>query len=154
MRFSTTLNAAAALCLSCSVESFTTAPLPNRECRYSSDRLASSHGYSPRSHMIPVPSTTATKALSMMAGFGAKKKETPPTPGAGKGQRVYERQMRSFNGLRGAGAEGVDVYVHRKGDDKFIFMGKAAWSSGISVERALQVRTSWEMLSVGGATAV
>lgn len=139
MRFSTTLNAAAALCLSFSVESFTTAPLPKRQCRYSSDQLASSHGSPPRSHMIPVPSNTATKALSMMAGFGAKKKETPPTPGAGKGQRVYERQMRSFNGLRGAGADGVDVYVHRKGDDKFIFMGKAAWSSGISVERALQV---------------
>ena len=78
----------------------------------------------------------------MMAGFGAKKKETPPTPGAGKGQRVYERQMRSFNGLRSAGAEGVDVYVHRKGEDKFIFMGKAAWSSGITVEKALQVRGS------------
>lgn len=144
MRFSTTLNVVAALCLSCSVESFTTAPLPTRQSRYSSDQLASSHGYySPRSHMIPVPSATttaaATKALAMMAGFGAKKKETPPTPGAGKGQRVYERQMRSFNGLRGAGAEGVDVYVHRKGDDKFIFMGKAAWSSGISVEKALQV---------------
>lgn len=98
--------------------------------------------------MIPVPSNTATMALTMMAGFGAKKKETPPTPGAGKGQRVYERQMRSFNGLRGAGAEGVDVYVHRKGEDKFIFMGKAAWSSGISVERALQVTT------IGGVTAV
>lgn len=27
----------------------------------------------------------------------------------------------------------------RKGDDKFIFMGKAAWSSGINVEQALQV---------------
>ena len=26
-----------------------------------------------------------------------------------------------------------------QGDDKFIFMGKAAWSSGITVEQALQV---------------
>ena len=142
MRFSTTLNVAATICLSCSVDSFTTAPLPTGQCRYSPDHLGSSHGYSPRPHMIPIPGTTTPKTITMMAGFGAKKKETPPTPGAGKGQRVYERQMRSFNGLRSAGAEGVDVYVHRKGEDKFIFMGKAAWSSGITVEKALQVRGS------------
>lgn len=84
----------------------------------------------------------------MMGGFGAKKKETPPVSGAGRGQHTYVRQMRNFNGLKEAGAESVDVYVHRKGDDKFIFAGKAAWSSGISVEQALQVRNfgnSWRL---------
>eukprot|EP00752_Nemacystus_decipiens_P016888 g15120.t1 len=73
----------------------------------------------------------------MMGGFGepVKKKKVV---GVGRGQEAYQRQVKSFNGLIGAGAEGTDVYVHREGDDKFIFMGKAAWSSGITVEQALQ----------------
>lgn len=87
----------------------------------------------------------------MMGGFGAKPKETPPAAGAGKGQRAYERQMRSFNGLREAGAEGKDVYVHRlaDGDNKFVFAGKVAWSSGVTIEQALQVRRgSWVVIGV------
>lgn len=144
MKLSTMLNASVALGLSCGVESFVMAPLPARQSRHSSDFVASSAANAPRSHMITHSRTARTTATRiMMAGFGAKKKETPPLAGAGKGQKVYERQMRAFNGLRGAGAEGVDVYVHREGDDKFIFMGKAAWSSGITVEQALQVRAFW-----------
>ncbi len=49
----------------------------------------------------------------MMGGFGepVKKKKSV---GVGRGQEAYQRQMKSFNGLRRAGAEGVDVYVHRE----------------------------------------
>lgn len=95
----------------------------------------------------PSTSTSGHSSTNMMAGFGEKKeKKAPPVPGAGKGQKAYQRQMQSFVGLREAGAEGVDVYVYRvtddkaRQDDKFIFAGKAAWSSGITVEKALQVR--------------
>lgn len=79
----------------------------------------------------------------MMAGFGAKKGKDAPRPqGAGKGQRAYERQIAAFKGLVNAGAEVVDVYVYQTEtkDDKFIFAGKVARSSGITVEQALQVR--------------
>ena len=91
--------------------------------------------------MIPTARTrTSSTTRVMMAGFGAKPKETPPATGAGRGQRVYERQVRSYKGLRAAGAEGIDVYVHRVGgDDKFIFAGKVAWSSEVSAEQAIQV---------------
>lgn len=75
-----------------------------------------------------------------MAGFGGKPKEKPQATGARKGQRSYERQVRSYKGLRAAGAEGLDVYVHRVGgDDMFIFAGKVAWSSEVSAEQSLQV---------------
>lgn len=49
----------------------------------------------------------------MMGGFGEPVKKKKPA-GVGRGQEAYQRQMKSFNGLRGAGAEGVDVYVHRE----------------------------------------
>lgn len=94
---------------------------------------------------LRVGATARTRGVYMMAGFGKKTKETPPLPGAGKGQRAYERQMKAFNGLKGAGAEIVDVYVYETetDNDKFIFAGKVARSSGISVEQALQVRVLW-----------
>lgn len=106
----------------------------------------------PRSHPICTRAapTRTSATVTMMGGFGAKKKETPPTIGAGKGQHAYVRQMRNFNGLKEAGAESVDVYVNRKGEDKFIFAGKAAWSSGISVEQALQVNSFLKDKDFGG----
>lgn len=100
----------------------------------------------------------------MMAGFGGKTskkpKEKPAVVGAGRGQKIYERQMRSFTGLAGAGAEIVDVYVYEQNsdDDKFIFAGKVAWSSEVTVEQALQVsrlglcfkkNLDWSLVRVG-----
>lgn len=80
--------------------------------------------------------------IVMMAGFGAKSKEPPRELGAGKGQKAYRRQIETFKGLANAGAEVVDVYVYQTeaNDDKFIFAGKVARSSSISLEQALQVR--------------
>lgn len=49
----------------------------------------------------------------MMGGFGGPAKKKKPV-GVGRGQEAYQRQMKSFNGLVGAGAEGVDVYVHKE----------------------------------------
>lgn len=88
-----------------------------------------------------------------MAGFGGntskKPKEKPALVGAGKGQKVYERQMRSFTGLAGAGADVVDVYVYEQNsdDDKFVFAGKVAWSSEVTMEQALQVCSVGVVLS-------
>lgn len=86
--------------------------------------------------------------MIMMAGFGAQGKEPQRQSGAGKGQRAYQRQIESFKGLVRAGAEVVDVYVYETevNDDKFIFAGKVARSSGISVEQALQVRKYYHVL--------
>lgn len=140
MGLSMLLNAAFALVLSQSVESFVIAPIKTLQCKNlpSKSKFASSSHMTPRG-LITRASTTAI----MMAGFGSKSKpkEKPPTPGAGKGQSAYLRQVRSFEGLRGAGADGVDVYVSKmdEKDDKFIFVGKVAWSSGVTVEQALQV---------------
>lgn len=79
----------------------------------------------------------------MMAGFGESKPERPKPKvvGAGRGQKVYRQQVKSFVGLRKAGAEFVDVYATEaeSKDNRFIFAGKVAWSSGITVEQALQV---------------
>lgn len=48
-----------------------------------------------------------------MGGFGEPVKKKKPV-GVGRGQEAYQRQMKSYNGLIGAGAEGTDVYVHRE----------------------------------------
>ncbi|CAM9747724.1 unnamed protein product [Scytosiphon promiscuus] len=135
MKFSVVPNAALALGLFCQVEGFVVTPSPAGQHRQTSCTSFSSH-------MIPSSRKASRAAKSSsrvvtMGGFGepAKKKKTA---GVGRGQEAYQRQMKSYNGLRGAGAEGVDVYVHREGDDKFIFMGKAAWSSGVTAKQALQ----------------
>lgn len=49
----------------------------------------------------------------MMGGFGEPVKKKKPV-GVGRGQEAYQRQMKSYNGLIGAGAEGTDIYVHRE----------------------------------------
>lgn len=59
------------------------------------------------------PPTTGSSRVMMMGGFGepVKKKKSASV---GRGQEAYQRQMKSYNGLVGAGAEGVDVYIHRE----------------------------------------
>lgn len=123
---------AIALGIPCSVESFPLTHSLTTKSFFRHDSLAR--------FMIPTTRCTRGTSRVMMAGFGAKPKEKPQATGAGKGQRAYERQVRSYKGLRAAGAEGLDVYVHRVGgDDMFIFAGKVAWSSEVSAEQALQV---------------
>lgn len=126
------LALAVALGISCSVESFSLTPSLTTKSFFKHDSLVP--------FMIPTARCARGTSRVMMAGFGAKPKEKPQSTGAGKGQRAYERQVRSYKGLRAAGAEGLDVYVHRLGgDDMFIFAGKVAWSSEVSAEQALQV---------------
>ncbi|CAM9220865.1 unnamed protein product [Choristocarpus tenellus] len=76
--------------------------------------------------------------LTMATGFGKVDDQMKPR-GAGRGTKAFERQMRSFDGLKKAGAEIVDVYAHHPGgDNKFYFAGKVARSHGISVDQSLQ----------------
>ncbi|CAM9782250.1 unnamed protein product, partial [Hapterophycus canaliculatus] len=139
MKLSAVPNAALALGFFCHVDSFVVAPLPAGQHRQisctsflSSHMIPSSGGGSRSSH-----AGKSSSGVVMMGGFGEPVKKKKPV-GVGRGQEAYQRQMKSYNGLRGAGAEGVDVYVHREGDDKFIFAGKAAWSTGITAKQALQ----------------
>ncbi|CBJ26604.1 conserved unknown protein [Ectocarpus siliculosus] len=128
MKISAVPSAAIALGLLCDVDSF--APLTaGWQLRQTSSAW----------HMIPSgrPRSATSSRVMMMGGFGGPEKKKKVV-GVGRGQDAYQRQVKSYHGLTEAGAEGADVYVHREGDDKFIFMGKAAWSSGITVQQALQ----------------
>lgn len=78
----------------------------------------------------------------MMAGFGDPVKKKKKPAGVGRGQEAYQRQMKSFNGLVGAGAEGVDVYVHREVSDLDGTYHRAA----LSTLRACSPATADELL--------
>lgn len=125
MKFSMVPTAAVALGLSCGVESFV-APFPvGQQSRCTSSFPA---------HMIKISTGAARSSSSssrlQMGGFGEPVKKKKPV-GVGRGQEAYQRQMRSYNGLIGAGAEGTDIYVHRE----------ASWMTGRRVRCVPQVHS-------------
>lgn len=112
MKISMVPNAAIALGLFCGVESFVMAPLPaGRHHRHTASSSFSSHMIG--GSVGSTPTARTSSRVLMMGGFGGPVKKKKPA-GVGRGQEAYQRQMKSFNGLVGAGADGVDVYVHRE----------------------------------------
>lgn len=105
MKFSMVPTAAVALGLSCGVESFV-APFPGGQQHRCTSALSA--------HMIRTSGARSSSSNRlMMGGFGEPVKKKKPV-GVGRGQEAYQRQMKSYNGLIGAGAEGTDIYVHRE----------------------------------------
>ena len=107
MKFSVVPTTAVALGLSCGVESFV-APFPVGQQHRCSSAFSA--------HMIRAAgarSSSSSRARLMMGGFGEPVKKKKPV-GVGRGQEAYQRQMKSYNGLIAAGAEGTDLYVHRE----------------------------------------
>lgn len=100
-------TAAVALGISCGVESFVV-PFPVGQPHRCSSAFSA--------HMIRTHAGGARSRSSrslMMGGFGEPVKKKKPV-GVGRGQEAYQRQMKSYNGLISAGAEGTDIYVHRE----------------------------------------
>lgn len=105
MKLSAAPRAAVALGLLYGVESFVTPFLVGQQHRCSS--AFSTHMI--RRGVAPV----ARSGCLMMGGFGEPVKKKKAV-GVGRGQEAYQRQVKSYNGLTGAGAEGTDIYVHRE----------------------------------------
>lgn len=110
-------NAAVAFGLFCGVESFVVAPLPAGQQQHCTAVASCASSFSSQTIGGSTTSTATARTSSrvmMMGGFGDPVKKKKKPTGVGRGQEAYQRQMKSFKGLVGAGAEGVDVYVHRE----------------------------------------
>lgn len=104
MKVSMVPTMAVALGLLCGVESFV-APLPVGQRNQCTSSFSA--------HMIRTGAArSSSSSRLMMGGFGEPAKKKKPA-GVGRGQEAYQRQIKSYNGLIGAGAEGTDIYVHR-----------------------------------------